>query len=228
MLISPLDWALVESWKSAGVPLHIVLRAINESFDAYDKRPHNYRKVNSIFYCQQAVESNFAEHRLSQVGGTPPVEQPASSDSDKPASKPSRAKAAFPKEIILEFLARCNAGLSAALSDATRASRAETVSAIHRALARMKEIIAEVERSERVNSEGLERDLDAVDRMILESVVRDCGDEAIQKVRAEAESQLRPYRKKMDKAMYEQTVQNFIARRLHEINNIPRLSLFYI
>ena len=56
LLISPMDWALVESWKDAGIPLHIVLRSINESFDSYDARAQKHRKVNSIFYCQQAVE----------------------------------------------------------------------------------------------------------------------------------------------------------------------------
>ena len=53
-------------------------------------------------------------------------------------------------------------------------------------------------------------------------------EEEIKKLRAEAESHLRSYRKEMDKAIYEQTVQNFIARRLRETNNIPRMSLFYL
>jgi hypothetical protein len=32
----------------------------------------------------------------------------------------------------------------------------------------------------------------------------------------------------MDKAFYEQTVENFVARRLREAANLPRLSLFYM
>ena len=47
-------------------------------------------------------------------------------------------------------------------------------------------------------------------------------------MRAEAQSQLHPYRNKMDKTIYEQTMQNFIRRRLREMNQVPRLSLFYI
>jgi hypothetical protein len=62
----------------------------------------------------------------------------------------------------------------------------------------------------------------------MESATRASGEDEIQEIRAEAQSQLRAYRKKMDKAIYEQTVQNFIARRLREMNNIPRLSLFYL
>jgi len=79
-----------------------------------------------------------------------------------------------------------------------------------------------------LDAEALERDLDAIDRMILESAAKACSEEEIEKLRSEAKSQLRSYRKKMDKDIYEQTVQNFVARRLREINNIPRLSLFYL
>jgi hypothetical protein len=44
----------------------------------------------------------------------------------------------------------------------------------------------------------------------------------------EAKSHLRGFRKKMGKAVYDQTVENFIARRLRETHRLPRLSLFYI
>jgi hypothetical protein len=54
-LMSPLDWALVEAWKNAGVPLDAVLRGIDVAFEkwrAKKKRGHN---VNSVAYCTQAV-----------------------------------------------------------------------------------------------------------------------------------------------------------------------------
>ena len=54
-LMSPLDWALVEAWKNAGVPLDAVLRGIDVAFEkwrAKKKRGHN---VNSVAYCAQAV-----------------------------------------------------------------------------------------------------------------------------------------------------------------------------
>jgi len=79
-----------------------------------------------------------------------------------------------------------------------------------------------------VNAEALEKDLDAIDRMILEAVAREFGEEELKEILADARSQLRSYRKKMDKAIYELTVQNFVSRRLREIYNIPRLSLFYL
>jgi hypothetical protein len=96
LLISPMDWALVESWKNAGIPLHIVLRAINQAFDAYDARAQKYRKVNSIFYCQQQVESTFADYRLAQVGGEPASSRSEESDRMSDAAS-SDDHEAFPR-----------------------------------------------------------------------------------------------------------------------------------
>ena len=64
MMVSPLDWTLIETWKQRGIPLHIVLRGINSSFDGYDQRLSRGRKVNSLFFCQQEVEALYQEGRL--------------------------------------------------------------------------------------------------------------------------------------------------------------------
>jgi len=230
LLVSPLDWALIESWKNAGIPLHIVLRAINQAFDAYDARPRKYRKVNSVFYCQQEVESTFADYRLSQVGGDPNIE--IGPHTQKPGAKSKQHQQetaeAFSKQVLLDFLARSDSELSAAAALASEMSRAEIESSIMRARARLIEIARELEISAQVNAEAIEHDLDAIDRMILHSAIRASGEDEIEKIRREAEAQLRPYSKKMDKAIYQQTVQNFISRRLREMNNVPRLSLFYL
>jgi hypothetical protein len=227
LLISPMDWALVESWKNAGIPLHIVLRAINQAFDGYDARAQKHRKVNSILYCEQQVESTFAEYRLAQVGGDPPT---TGSAEPKPAGEGGSAdlQEVFPKDVLFAFLSRCDDELRTAASRAATSGRGPLESAIDRGRTRLKEIISEVEGSPRVNAEALERDLDGIDRIVLEGVRESLGEEEMKKLRAEAESNLRSYRKKMDKAIYEQTVQNFISRRLREMNNIPRMSLFYL
>jgi len=64
--------------------------------------------------------------------------------------------------------------------------------------------------------------------MILESAVRSSSEAELDAINAEARTQLRSYKKKMEKEFYEQTVRNFVARRLRELNRIPRLSLFYM
>ncbi len=54
-LMSPLDWALVESWKNAGVPLEAVLRGIDAAFEKWRARKVKTQMVNSLAFCAQAV-----------------------------------------------------------------------------------------------------------------------------------------------------------------------------
>jgi hypothetical protein len=68
-LLSPLDWALIESWKNSGVPLEAVLRGIDAAFEKWRGRPPRarFQKVNSVAYCAQAV----AEEAQSLAAGAP-------------------------------------------------------------------------------------------------------------------------------------------------------------
>ena len=237
LLISPMDWALVESWKSAGIPLHLVIRAINQAFDSYDSRPRKYRKINSIFYCQQEVESLYAEYRLSQVGagqnqtapqlGTTPPET-TSSETAPSRRKGKQQAPPFPKELLVEFLERSDQELALAETAARSADRSLVIVAVERARARLKEMSEYVGASIVADAEAIEKDLDAIDRMILESLIKSVGEARIAEIRAEAAGQLQAYRAKMDKSIYEQTLQNFVSRRLRETNRVPRLSLFYM
>ena len=54
-LMSPLDWALVETWKNAGIPLTAVLRGIDVAFEKWRSRKNRIQNVNSVAYCAQAV-----------------------------------------------------------------------------------------------------------------------------------------------------------------------------
>jgi hypothetical protein len=220
-----MDWALVESWKNAGIPLHLVLRAINQAFDSYDSRPRKYRKVNSMFYCQQEVESLYAEYRLAQVGAST-LETTSASQASRRKSKQQAPP--FPKDVLIAFLDRSDQELAHAETAAKRAERNLVVVAIERARARLKEIKDYVDASEIADAEAVEKDLDAIDRMILDSLLKTCGESSVALMRDEAATQLRAYRAKMDKSIYEQTLQNFVFRRLRETNSVPRLSLFYI
>jgi hypothetical protein len=54
-LMSPLDWALVEAWKNAGVPLEAALRGIDIAFEKWRAKKKRGQNVNSVAYCAQAV-----------------------------------------------------------------------------------------------------------------------------------------------------------------------------
>ncbi len=68
LLLSTLDWALIETWKDAGIPLEAVLRGIDAAFDRYDQRPSKSKKVNSLAYCSQEVLAAAEEMKEAAVG----------------------------------------------------------------------------------------------------------------------------------------------------------------
>jgi len=68
-LVSPLDWALIECWKEAGVPLEAVLRGIDEAFEKWRGRKSKFRSINSLAYCAQAV----IEQAQIMAGSAPPA-----------------------------------------------------------------------------------------------------------------------------------------------------------
>ncbi|HLW77550.1 MAG TPA: hypothetical protein VKS01_11205, partial [Bryobacteraceae bacterium] len=97
-LLSPLDWALIETWKNGGVPLEAVLRGIDAAFEKWRARPARARihMVNSLAYCAQAVMS----------------EAQAMAENAPVANKPS--KAPFAIEAVREFVQRNTMTLRAA------------------------------------------------------------------------------------------------------------------
>ena len=73
-LLSPLDWALIESWKNAGVPLEAVLRGIDAAFEKWRQRKSRAQMVNSLAFCAQAVLTE--AQRMSGAGSARPAPQP--------------------------------------------------------------------------------------------------------------------------------------------------------
>ena len=78
-LLSPLDWALVESWKNAGVPLEAVLRGVDAAFEKWRARKVKTQKVNSLAFCAQAVLTE-AQQAASGAAPKPPASSPYTSD----------------------------------------------------------------------------------------------------------------------------------------------------
>ena len=71
-MFSPLDWALIEAWKSGGIPLEAVLRGIDLAFERWRRRRQaRLRSVNSLAYCTNAVtEEAQAMLNVAPLNGT--------------------------------------------------------------------------------------------------------------------------------------------------------------
>lgn len=240
LLVSPLDWSLMESWKAAGVPLHVVLRGIERAFDSYEARPRS-RSVKSLFYCQEEVEAQFAEWLQSRRGASA-TEEEAASEEGRDASEEGRGVAVgksveadegralpFPREVIAAHLAESRAALARAL-DARRKSEGEDAlcEALARAAVRLEELAADFGRAARPDAELLEASLTDLESLLDRALRASLPAEALAERRAEAEGQLRKYRGRMERATYEQTLDNLLAKALREEAGVPRLSLFYL
>ena len=78
LLVSPLDWAIVETWQKAGIPLDVVLRGIDQAFESYQRsRRAAGRPLKSLAYCVDAVLDAATQKKDSEVGAGPEVKRPA-------------------------------------------------------------------------------------------------------------------------------------------------------
>src|SRR6202007_3487550 len=70
LMLSTLDWALIKTWREAGVPLAAVLRGIDDAFDKHDARTakNTARRVNGLAWCAQAVMAATEDMREAAVG----------------------------------------------------------------------------------------------------------------------------------------------------------------
>ena len=213
LLLSTLDWALIETWKNAGVPLEAVLRGVDDSFDKYDQRPSKSKKVNSLAYCSQAVLAAAEDMKEAVVGAI----------SDEKAQREPGFEAAQ----IVSFL-RENAGKLEKAKLPERAGFATGALALEQAdsLRRMAEEVESTVKLPRL--EDLERRLTVLEEKLFAVLMAATLDEDLVKVRAEADRDLAPYRRNMTASQIEQLHKQYVYKRLLERCGVPRLSLFYM
>jgi hypothetical protein len=218
LLLSTLDWALIETWKDAGIPLQAALRGIDAAFDRYDQRPSKSKKVNSLAYCSQAVLSAAEDMKEAAVG--------AENAPEGAPAKP-RVGQGFESDAIATFLRR-NAELLATARLPNRGGVSVNTAATEAANT-LRSLADETENKKRsLRLEDLERRLTVLEEKLFAALLAATPDEDIVKVRAEADRDLAPYRRKMPSAQIEQLHRQYVHKRLLEKYALPRLSLFYM
>ncbi len=213
---STLDWSQIEIWKNAGIPLEAVLRGIDSAFDKYEQRKSKrHEKINSILWCAQAVLSAAEDMKEAAVGAA------------NPTSAKSSAAQGFEPVTIAAFLRR-NADLlhAAKLPHRTGIS----VQAIAEdAAATLRQFAAQIETAKAPSKlEDLERHLTVLEEKLFAVLLAATPDEDIVEVRAQADRELSPYRRKMSAPQIDQLQEQYVHKRLLEKYNLPRLSLFYM
>jgi hypothetical protein len=204
--VSTIDWALIETWKDAGIPLEAVLRGIDATFDRYDQRPKKTKKINSLAFCAQEVLSAAEEMKEAAVGST--RQEPASAGLEaeeiarffqQNAEKLRRAEAAPAAKLIAEECAVTLMDLANAMSSTPP-----------------------------LRLEELERRMTVLEEKLMAALTMTSPENELLELRAEADREIAPYRSKMPGPQIQQLQKQFVHKRLFEKAKIPRLSLFYL
>jgi len=205
LLLSTLDWALIETWREAGIPLVAVLKGIDEAFDKFDARKNKtrVRRVNGLAYCAQALISAVEEMKEAAVGAA--------------AARPSSAEQGFEQERIAGHLEASAQQLNASAQSSSLAE----ISARLQTLARET-------RNTPPNIEQLEQSLTVLEEKLFAIILSTTPEAVLLALRQQAAAELAPYRSRMPAMQIRQVEQQFLHKRLLEKFNLPRLSLFYM
>lgn len=207
LLLSTLDWALIETWREAGIPLEAVLRGIDAAFDKHEtRRTHGRtRQINGLAWCTQAVMESVEAMKEASVG--------ARAESAEPTTAPG-----FEPERIAAYLNDCAAQLHESRLSGVALEIAQQTSA------RLRDVAAETPR----NIEELERNLTVMEEKLFSAVMATAPEAELLALREQSARELAPYRSRMKTEQIRQVEQQFLRKRLLEKYNLPRLSLFYM
>lgn len=210
LLLSTLDWALIEIWREAGVPLTAVLRGIDAAFDKYESRKSRarVRRVNGLAYCTQEVMTAVEEMKEASVGAG------AARGSEEPAP-------GFEAERITAHLESCARELSAATLSGIAQETAHEMSR------RLLELANGI-RAKQPDLGDLERTLTVLEEKLLATLVATTPESDLTILREQAARELAPYKRRMQAAQIRQIEQQFLHKRLLEKYSLPRMSLFYM
>ena len=214
LVVSPLDWAIMETWQKAGVPLEAALKGIDRAFESYQRSRRGAGKpLKSLAYCTDAV-LEAAEERQEAAAGA------------QPSNGGAAAIEAFSREDVRAYLQR-NLELlkkaTARVAD-SQAAVAESLGGVANSLSGTMTLL---DAPGQLDLEDLERRLTVLDEKLHASLLSHASEELMLKIRREVDSQLAAYRRKMKAAQLAVVEKQYLQKRLLDEYRLPRLSLFY-
>ena len=210
LLLSTLDWALIETWREAGIPLEAVLRGIDAAFDKYETRQKRarMRRINGLAWCAQAVMQAAEEMREAAAGAE--------------VTTTTQRESGFEQKRVAVHLETAAASLDVA--DAAHEACAATAQ-------RLRELAAEIRNAESGrpgNLESLERSLTVLEEKLFAALTAAAPEDLLVHLKEHAARELAPFRSRMSTVQLRQVEHQFVQKQLLVHYSLPRLSLFYM
>jgi hypothetical protein len=225
LLVSPLDWAIMETWQKSGIPLAAVLKGIDRAFESYSrsKRAAGGRSLKSLAYCVDAVLDAAAEAQEAAAGAGPS----ATAGAGTGASAKRPAKESFSRDDLRIYFH----GNAAKLRTAEEKQRDQNPSLAARfaeTARRLDSFEDTVKTAETLDLEDLERQLTILEEKLAPLLHSAATEETLLQIKRDLDRQLSPYRRRMSADQLAQLERQYTQKRLFESFSIPRLSLFYL
>ncbi len=226
LLVSPLDWAILETWQKAGVPIEVVLKGIDRAFESWarSRRAAGGRQLKSLAYCVDAVLDAAAEAAEAATGTGPEV-------------RSSRAPAEpFSRDELRKYLERNAKRLHGAAAKLRAGGGALSGTGAQGLAARFEDtarkldgaLLLLLDAPGALDLQDLERRLTVLEEKLSAALAADADEEALLTIRREMDRSLAPYRRKMSGEQLAQLERQYTQKRLFEHFEVPRLSLFYL
>lgn len=214
LLVSPLDWAIMETWQKAGVPLPVVFKGMDRAFESYGRSRRGAGKpLKSLAYCTDAVLEAAEESRNAGSG-------------QAETGKACQQKQPFQREELKVFFSRNEQMLRTAIG--IQGANPALVRTLEESVGGLRVCSVLLESPGLIDLEDLERRLTVLDDRIHAGLLLHAGDETMLRLRREMDGALAAYRKKMKAEQLALVERQYLQKRLLEQFRIPRLSLFYL
>ncbi len=222
LLLSTLDWSLIETWREAGIPLDAVLRGIDDAFDKHDARASaakgRLRKVNGLAWCAQAV-MRAAEQMVEAATGAAPT---IARESRESGFETVRVAAYLDRNAEQLEAATFSGGPSMAQADR------EMGGVLSATAHRLRELATAMRSDKPFPLDDLDRTLTVLEDKLFAVLQSTSTEQELVELKAQADRELSPYRAKISAVQLRQIQQQFLHKRLLELRRLPRLSLFYM
>ena len=213
LLVSPLDWAVMETWQKAGVPLQAALKGIDRAFESYHRSRRGASKpLKSLAYCTDAVLDAAEESNEAAPG--------AQTDGDRPKPDP------FPRNELKKYFER-NVDLLKRAATQQETAQPELARLLTGTADSLRSTATLLEAPGALDLEDLERRLTVLDEKIHAALLTQADEDLMLKIRREVDSQLSLYRRKMKAEQLALVEKQYLQKRLLDEYQLPRLSLYY-
>jgi hypothetical protein len=214
LLVSPLDWAIMEAWQKAGVPLDAALKGIDRAVESYQRSRRGASKpLKSLAYCTDAVLEAAEEQQESAAGAQP--------NAKKAAAEP------FSRDVLGTYL-RKNVSLLEKATERLAEAQPELIPLLKKSAESLASSLELLNAPGTLDLEDLERRMTVLDEKIHAGLLSHGREDLMLRIRREVDSQLAAYRRKMKAEQLALVEKQYLQKRLLEEYRLPRLSLYYL